>query len=339
MSAPTTRPLADALTLASETQHGVVQLAADGESAAGKAVTGADGRLDNPRDPNPHAASHATAGGDPLAPADIGAAGAVHTHTSADVTDFTEASQDVTGAMVAAAGGTYDDAAGTITLPAGGHEIRDAGTPLTQRAGFNIIVGSSGATLADDAANDQTTFDVSSLTGGGGSGAWAVIAEQILSASAASVTFSSIPGTYRHLALVYVARSDRSGQATDGMGLQVNGDTAANYDSNGQLWGDTTVTDANTGGTFLNAGNITGATATAGEVGLGVIFIGDYARNAWRKQVQTDGSVQAGGGVRGFKYFGHWKSTAAVTSMTLLSTTGSNLVSGSVLTLYGITNS
>ena len=32
----------------------------------------------------------------------------------------TEAVQDIVGAMVAAAGGTYDDAAGTITLPAGG---------------------------------------------------------------------------------------------------------------------------------------------------------------------------------------------------------------------------
>jgi len=42
---------------------------------------------------------------------------ASHTHTSADITDFTEASQDVVGAMVAAAGGTYDDGAGTITLP------------------------------------------------------------------------------------------------------------------------------------------------------------------------------------------------------------------------------
>ena len=37
--------------------------------------------------------------------------------SSADLTDFVEAVQDIVGAMVAAAGGTYDDADGTITLP------------------------------------------------------------------------------------------------------------------------------------------------------------------------------------------------------------------------------
>lgn len=39
---------------------------------------------------------------------------------STNITDFTEASQDIIGAMVTAAGGSYNDAAGTITLPAGG---------------------------------------------------------------------------------------------------------------------------------------------------------------------------------------------------------------------------
>lgn len=47
------------------------------------------------------------------------AVGDVPTLTSAKISDFTEASQDVTGAMVAAAGGTYNDTAGTITLPGG----------------------------------------------------------------------------------------------------------------------------------------------------------------------------------------------------------------------------
>ena len=39
---------------------------------------------------------------------------------AADLTDHTEATQDIVGAMVTAAGGSYDDAAGTITLPGGG---------------------------------------------------------------------------------------------------------------------------------------------------------------------------------------------------------------------------
>lgn len=43
-----------------------------------------------------------------------------HAHTPANITNFTEVTQDVVGAMIVGAGGTYDDAAGTITLPSGG---------------------------------------------------------------------------------------------------------------------------------------------------------------------------------------------------------------------------
>lgn len=39
------------------------------------------------------------------------------TQLSTTISDFTEASQDVTGAMIAAAGGTYNDAGNSITLP------------------------------------------------------------------------------------------------------------------------------------------------------------------------------------------------------------------------------
>lgn len=47
------------------------------------------------------------------------AVGDIPNLTSAKITDFTEASQDVVGAMVTGAGGTYNDGAGTITLPTG----------------------------------------------------------------------------------------------------------------------------------------------------------------------------------------------------------------------------
>lgn len=44
------------------------------------------------------------------------------TQLSSTISDFTEAPQDIVGAMVAAAGGSYNDAAGTITLPGGGSD-------------------------------------------------------------------------------------------------------------------------------------------------------------------------------------------------------------------------
>jgi hypothetical protein len=53
----------------------------------------------------------------PTVPGLADKAAAVHTHTASQVSDFTEATQDVVGAMVAAAGGSYNDGAGSITLP------------------------------------------------------------------------------------------------------------------------------------------------------------------------------------------------------------------------------
>lgn len=61
------------------------------------------------------------------------------------ISDFTEASQDVVGAMVAAAGGSYNDGAGTITLPGGG-----GGTTITSGAttvNFGAFPGASDASV------------------------------------------------------------------------------------------------------------------------------------------------------------------------------------------------
>lgn len=50
---------------------------------------------------------------------------------STDLSDFTEASQDVIGAMVAAAGGTYNDAANSITLPGTASFVDLGDAPMT----------------------------------------------------------------------------------------------------------------------------------------------------------------------------------------------------------------
>ena len=55
--------------LATDEAVGVVELATDGEDAAGKVVQGNDGRLDNARTPTAHAASHQNGGADEVATA------------------------------------------------------------------------------------------------------------------------------------------------------------------------------------------------------------------------------------------------------------------------------
>lgn len=55
-------------------------------STAGTSCQGDDSRLTNSRTPTSHAASHSSAGSDPISPASIGAANLSHSHSAADIT-------------------------------------------------------------------------------------------------------------------------------------------------------------------------------------------------------------------------------------------------------------
>lgn len=95
-----------------------------------------------------------------------------HTGTQAasTISDFTEASQDVVGAMIAAAGGSYDDTAGTIVLPSGG--TPGGSTTQLQYNNAGAFGGTSGITtngtkLAIASAANESPIAVTgySLTG------------------------------------------------------------------------------------------------------------------------------------------------------------------------------
>lgn len=68
--------------------HAAVTTGAHGIPDPTTIVVTTDARLTNARPPTGHAGNHAAAGGDPLTPAAIGAAAAVHTHLAANVTDL-----------------------------------------------------------------------------------------------------------------------------------------------------------------------------------------------------------------------------------------------------------
>lgn len=113
------------LPTASATASGIVELATTAEATAGTDTT------------------RAVTPAGLKAVADTKAASS-HSHTASQVTDFTEAVQDIVGSMVTGAGGTYDDAAGTITLPGGGgsdpwtYVMNSAATPNATGAYVNV---------------------------------------------------------------------------------------------------------------------------------------------------------------------------------------------------------
>ena len=150
------------------------------------------------------------------------------------------------------------------------------------------------------------------------------IATTTLGSAAASYTFSSIPGTYTDLVIIF------NGSATagvNGVELTFNSDTTSNY-SVTRLRGDGTTASSSrdTSTTAINSGLVNTDNSTS------IFNIFNYANATTFKTVLGRG-VTAGFAVQ--QTVGLWRKTPeAITSVTLL--IGSTFTTGSTFTLYGI---
>lgn len=154
------------------------------------------------------------------------------------------------------------------------------------------------------------------------------IATQTLSSAAASITFSSISGSYTDLVLVAQASND-SGAAN--LRLQFNGDTATNYSST-RMFGDgtTAYSDVTINAVSMAVG-IIGSNGT--DFGVFTLQIENYSNSTTYKTLVSRAGYATGGYVT--ITAGCWRSTAAITSV-LLNSSGANFRVGSTFTLYGI---
>jgi hypothetical protein len=161
-----------------------------------------------------------------------------------------------------------------------------------------------------------------------------------LTGTQATIDFTSIPSTYKHLQIRYIARN--SAANTDGyQAIQFNGDsTNGNYYFYHFLEGDGTSITAAAGGTNAGilAGRNSGASASASVFGAGVVDILDYTNTNKNKVVRVlAGSDNNGSGNVLDLSSGFWLNTAAVTSIKLLAGLGGySFVSGTKFALYGI---
>ena len=166
---------------------------------------------------------------------------------------------------------------------------------------------------------------------------YTLISSNVLSSSAASVTFSSIPSTYTDLVLRWSARSDN----TSSLRFVLNNDTTANY-SRTRLYatGSSALSSRNTG--LSNWAVYDGAapsTFTSNTFTSGQIYIPNYAGsankigaifNAAENNSTADWSISVDAQLR--------SATAAITEIKTENAAG-NFVSGSSFYLYGIKNS
>ena len=169
---------------------------------------------------------------------------------------------------------------------------------------------------------------------------YTLISSNVLSSSAASVTFSAIPSTYTDLVLRCSTRGERSA-VIDNIVIRFNSDSANNY-SNTIITGVGTTAssfrNANTSSLALNTSN--GNTSTSSTFGSFEMYIPNYTATTTRPistiSLSEDNSTNnAYLRVLANQYRG----SAAISSIVLTPEIGPNWLSGSSFYLYGIKNS
>ena len=157
------------------------------------------------------------------------------------------------------------------------------------------------------------------------------LATQTLGSAAASITFSSIPGTYTDLRLVLTCTMS----AGDVVIVQFNGDTATNY-SETYMGGDSTATVrfANrTSVAQIQLNNLTAGSTTVPMAFTAEMF--SYAGST-NKTLLGQASLDLNGSGSIEEVIGLWRSTSAITSVVLKLIGGNNFSIGTTATLWGI---
>lgn len=152
----------------------------------------------------------------------------------------------------------------------------------------------------------------------------------------ATVTFSSIPSTYKHLQIRGIAQSTNNVNPPDNGLMQLNGDSGNNY---ARHWlsgnGATTPVTGVASTSFIEFGYLNGGTTATSYSGF-VIDLLDYASTNKYKTVRLLSGYDRNGS--GFIRLasGLWQNTAAVTSISFSSSGGNNIAQYSSFALYGI---
>lgn len=161
------------------------------------------------------------------------------------------------------------------------------------------------------------------------------------SGGSSTITFSSIPSTYKHLQIRGFAQCNRATYGTDDLNVRFNSDTGSNYAWH-RLYGTGTAAEA---GAFPNSNimQIIAGTGTGNgnTFAATVIDILDYANTSKNKTMRTLSGDDLNGTVAGYGGYaamssGVWFSTAAISTITIVVNTGASFNQHTSFALYGI---
>jgi hypothetical protein len=165
---------------------------------------------------------------------------------------------------------------------------------------------------------------------------YTLISSQVLGSSAASVTFSSIPQTYKDLVLQVSGRLTVANTQYFA-GLTFNTDTSTNYSDTDLIANGTTPgSSQHSSSNYIYLPAIPAATATANTFGSFEIYVPSYT-SASNKPLSLTGPAE-NNSASAFTLTanaGLWRNTAAINQIVLTTLSG-NFVSGSSFYLYGI---
>lgn len=162
------------------------------------------------------------------------------------------------------------------------------------------------------------------------------IATAVGTGSSGVITFSVIPGTYKHLQVRAIVRNTSTGTGEQSVLVTANGDTGANYAThrltgNGSAAGAQSYTSGTAIVPYFNSSNGNAASI----YGVYVWDILDYANTSKNKTFRLlGGSDFNGSGTVGL-ISGAWFNTNAITSLTFTSG-GGNWTTATQYALYGI---
>lgn len=165
--------------------------------------------------------------------------------------------------------------------------------------------------------------------GGGSSASLELISTQVLASAATSVTFSSIPQTYKHLQLRYAAYATNVGLTA--VTINLNGDNASNYAQH-SLDGDGASVSSFNSSSRINF-NSPYIYSNANSLGAGILDFLDYTSTTKNKTMRGFGGLVSGQSHINL-VSGLWMSTAAISSIVL--TTNGQFATTSRFSLYGV---
>jgi hypothetical protein len=226
--------------------------------------------------------------------------------------------EGVTAGVGISGGGT----SGTVTITNSMATAIDAKGDLVVGTGADtfsrLAVGANGTTLVADSA-EATGLKWQAASSGG----MTLINTGGTTLTGASVTISSIPATYKNLQLI--VQNFKPATNSSNLLARFNGDSGNNYatdeDGSGASFGNSS---------FYASGQANSTDAN----GLNVVDIFDYTSSTWKCAFVT-GLVNASATTfNSFTTLGVYKTTSAISSLTLLPSSG-NFTSGTAY-LYGV---